>query len=617
VFIQKWLFSAISASNEDFNPQNTLCIPAVKIFVFLDLAENISFLDEHKLVSVYKDVENLSRTTITSVMIFFKSGLRSQIILNLIVLMVITVGLISIATLKITASSILKQKIVSGNILVSSIQSSIDSIFRGDPDSFQKGAEGWRLARLVRSFGRESEFNSLFIVDRDHRVIANSVEGKGGIEIHDRDMDMAISDGEVITRFGKRDRWLSWGVGNELIISAPIYLGAKIVGGIRANLSLSDVQKSIMKTQKIIFLYIVFDSIVIIIFGGFLLSRSLVKPIKELLRATEKISDGDFSQKMKDRGINEIGKLSMSFNRMSRRLEGYVKSVEKANIELKQAQDEVIRSEKLASVGRLAAGVAHEIGNPIGAILGYVHILKGGVKDRKEEEDYLKRIETESSRINTIVRDLLDFSRPSQVEVREVEINKVIDSTVSLLSPQKVLRKIRVDLYLEEDLPSVLVDENQFQQVMINLIINASDAMPDGGDLTIQTGLTSTQGEGAGSLSQRRKGDPEGIDYALLRMDYTFSGSYNRLKAAARSLEVKVSDTGCGIREEDRPKIFDPFYTTKPPGKGTGLGLTTCLRIIESFNGHIKVESRETKGTTFTILLPVAECEQRGQVTDI
>ncbi|MDY7033163.1 MAG: histidine kinase dimerization/phospho-acceptor domain-containing protein, partial [Thermodesulfobacteriota bacterium] len=431
--------------------------------------------------------------------------------MNLTVLMVFTIVLISIATLRITANGILKQKLMSGNILVNSIQSSLDSIFRGDPEAFHKGKEGWRLTRLVHSLSRERGFNTLFIFDREGRVIAHNEEGMEGTVFQDQDTNKAISSGQIITKFGKGYRWFYWGVSDELVISAPIRLGLKIVGGMRANLSLKDLQESIINTQKIIFLYIVFDAAVIIMFGGFLLSRSVVRPIERLLEATDKMGGGDFSQRMEDSGVNEISKLFMSFNRMSMRLEEHVLSLEGANVELKQIRDEVIRSEKLASVGRLAAGVAHEIGNPIGAILGYVHILLEGVDNSEEEKDYLMRIEAESNRINSIMRNLLDFSRPSDMSVKESDINRIIENTISILSPQKMLQNVNVDLQLGQGLPYVFVDENQLQQVIINLIINATDAMPDGGDITIQTketvAILGVNRSGGTLLSARRKDD--------------------------------------------------------------------------------------------------------------
>jgi signal transduction histidine kinase len=530
----------------------------------------------------------------------------------LIILTVLTVGLIGVATLKVTASSIRKEKVKSGKTLIKSIQKSIDSILLGDMESFQYNLESPRLARLIRSYGKEDEFNRLFIVDREHRIIAHSEDTLEGTIIKDDDLERAISGQEVITRFEKGDRWFYWGVSNALKISAPIYMGSDVIGGIRANLSLLDVQKSIVQTQKIILLYLLFDSVLIVAVGTFLLFRGIVKPIRGLLNATQKIALGDFSQRMEGNTINEISELSLSFNRASRKLEEYVRSIERANTELKQVQQEVIRSEKLASVGRLAAGVAHEIGNPIGAILGYIHILKSGVDNREEEAEYLKRVEAESDRINTIINDLLDFSRSSEVKVDDVDINRVIDNTISMITPQKILKDIRVDLQLEEGIPHIKASENQLRQVMVNLIINAADAMPDGGELTIQTARTMTQAVlQKGDLLFRRKNDPPDTDYSHLRKSIDRVSMHRKPEELIRYVMIKISDTGCGIKDEDIPKVFDPFYTTKPPGQGTGLGLAICLRIIESFNGRIKVETNKEGGASFTILLPVGRDNKR------
>ena len=525
--------------------------------------------------------------------------------MNLIILTLLTVGLIGASTLKVTANSIRKEKVKSGKTLIKSIQKSIDSIFMEDMETSGYNLESPKLARLIRSYAKEDELNSLFIIDRKHRVITHSEGTLEGTIIKDDDLETAISTQEVITRFEKGDRWFYWGVSNALEISAPIYLGKEVVGGIRANLSLLDVQKSIVQTQKIILLYIAFDSVLIVAVGTFLLFRGIVKPIRALLNATQKIALGDFSQRMEKSSINEMSELSLSFNRASRQLEEYAKSIEKADTELKQAQQEVIRSEKLASVGRLAAGVAHEIGNPIGAILGYVHILKSGVDNAKEKDEYIKRIEAESDRINTIINDLLYFSRSSEAEVDEVDINRVIENTISMITPQNILKNISVDLQLEQGIPHIKANENQLQQVMVNLIINAADAMPDGGELTIQTAGTMTQAIlKKGNLPFRRKDDPPDTDYSHLRKSIDRVSMHRKPEEPIRYVMIKISDTGCGIKDEDSPKVFDPFYTTKPPGRGTGLGLAICLRIIESFNGRIKVENNEQGGASFIILLP-------------
>ena len=543
----------------------------------------------------------------------FRFGLRTEIILSLILLMLAAVILISVVVIKVTEKNILEQKLESGQIIIDSLRNSIESILEEDSKAFQNEAGVRRLKRLVKLFTRKNSFTKLFILNKKNEIIVHSNSKMTGHVTSDRDIKEAMFRGKVVTRISDGNRWLYRGAVKDLTITAPVHLRSDIVGVIRGRISLADVQESIIQSQRIVLIYIIFDSIVIVVFGSILLSRVIVRPIKELLNTTEKIAEGDFSHILKNNSVNEIGKLSMALNRMSKKLKDYVGSLEKTNMELRQAQEEVIRSEKLASVGRLAAGVAHEIGNPIGAILGYAHILKSREDNSEEETDFLDRIEAESSRINTIIGNLLDFSRSSKVEVKETDINKIINDTVSLLSPQKRLKGIEMDLQLENNLPPVLVDENQLQQVLINMIMNAGDAMSHKGRLTLQTNLEINQPEEDSNMSARsgrRRGDPPDMDYSHLRRNASPPEMRHDVKKVAPHLMIRVSDTGSGIKKEDLSKIFDPFFTTKPPGKGTGLGLTNSLRIIESFNGEIKVESEEGQGTTFVILLPMGNAKK-------
>ncbi len=391
----------------------------------------------------------------------------------------------------------------------------------------------------------------------------------------------------------------------------------KIVGGIQAEVFIGDLMKNLLESQKIILITVVFDAIVLIVFGSFLLSRVLVKPVRDLVRLTKRISEGDFSQEIEATTQNEMGELIASFNRMIERLkenqdslEKYLESLESANKQLEETQEELVRTEKLASIGRFAAGVAHEVGNPLGAILGYTNILKKEGIDREEAKDYLKRIEVEIERINKIVRELLDFARPSKLEIRDVEINKIIESTLSLLSYQKDFKNVEPKLELQSDLPMIKGNESQLSQVFINIILNAIDAMPAGGVLQIQT-----RGHVIEDLNadwprriypSRRKSDPLESDYSHLRKHRPFSGGLTKFSRGERLVRVRISDTGNGIRKEDLENIFDPFFTTKAPDKGTGLGLSISLKIVESLGGEIRVESEEGKGTTFEVYFPAA-----------
>jgi signal transduction histidine kinase len=391
------------------------------------------------------------------------------------------------------------------------------------------------------------------------------------------------------------------------------------------EIPISDVTMHLIESQRMILISIILDAIVLIVFGSFLLSRVLVKPLKNLILLTQKIGTGDFSEKIEVTSSNEIGQLIGSFNKMIERLrekqeslDNYLESIELANKKLKQIQEELIRTEKLASIGRFAAGVAHEVGNPLGAILGYTSILgKDGI-NQEESKDYLKRIEKEIDRVNRIVRELLDYVRPSKFEVHDVEINKVVESTLSLISHQKNFEVIRTQLDLQPDLPTIKGDESKISQVLINIILNAIDAMPNGGVLTIQTKDYIVEDSLINSFQQfyppRRKEDPMESDYSSLRKPDPFTVILTKFSKGDQLIKIKISDTGIGIKEEDIKNIFDPFYTTKAPDKGTGLGLSVCLRIVESMEGEIKVESEEGKGSSFEIYFPIATHRENGIV---
>jgi len=229
--------------------------------------------------------------------------------------------------------------------------------------------------------------------------------------------------------------------------------------------------------------------------------------------------------------------------------------------------------------------------------------------DREESKDYLRRIEKEIERINRIVRELLDFARPSKFEIIEVEVNQVLESTLSLLSYQKNFKNIETQLDLQPNLPRIKGDASQLSQVFINIILNAVDAMENGGLLQIQTRAHIVENMDAERLQRiyprRRKSDPMESDYSRMRKADPLVALLKKFSEGERLIKIRISDTGVGIKKEDLENIFDPFFTTKAPDKGTGLGLSISLRIVESLGGEIRVESEVGKGTTFEVYFPV------------
>ena len=544
-------------------------------------------------------------------------GLRTEVIINISFLMLAAILLIGFTISNINERTIVQEKIRSGKRMIQDFQTSMDFISKDKKEFVLNDPLVKRdIQNLARLYLREKGFYELLIVDPQFNIIVSKKSELINRRSTDAFLQKAVLSGELRAEIEKSGNVLST-LYKKMILYSPLWNRGNIIGGIQMEVFIGDLTTNLLEFQKIILITVFSDAIVLIIFGSFLLSRVLVKPIKDLVRFTQKISEGDFSEKIEGTAKNEIGILIGSFNRMIDRLkedqeslENYLESLESTNKQLKQAQEDLIRTEKLASIGRFAAGVAHEVGNPLGAILGYTSMLKKEGMDLEESKDYLKRIEEEIDRINKIVRELLDFARPSKSEIRDVEINKIIESTLSLLSYQKDFKNIETQLDLQSDLPLIKGDESQLSQVFINIILNAIDAMPSGGILQIQTEghlVEYLNGDRFQRISpSRRRSDPVESDYSHLRKSDPFSVFSTKFSKGERLVKVRISDTGSGIKKEDLENIFDPFFTTKAPDKGTGLGLSISLKIVESLGGEIRVESEVGKGTTFEIYFPVS-----------
>jgi two-component system, NtrC family, sensor kinase len=321
--------------------------------------------------------------------------------------------------------------------------------------------------------------------------------------------------------------------------------------------------------------------VLLVLLLSFFITTGIIRPLREMVGATRKIAEGDLSLEIPITSKDEIGQLAESFNHMLVRLkqarqelEDYGRvleeKVEERSQQLRKIQAQLMQSEKLASLGRLASGVAHEINSPMTGILTFSHLLMRKLKDNPELQKELELIVRETTRVSTIVRGLLDFARESRPQKRPCNINELILHTLSLVERQPVFQNIRIAKNLDPQVPIILLDANQIQQVFMNILLNAADALSTGGLLTIS--------------SSHVPGDS--------------------------FVQVKFSDTGCGISEENLIRIFDPFFTTKAEKKGTGLGLAVSYGIIERHRGRIEVQSEIDRGTTFTIQLPLEASEE-------
>jgi hypothetical protein len=544
-------------------------------------------------------------------------SLRTEVVLNISFLMLAAILLIGFTISEINERNIKQEKIRYGERMIQDFQTIMDFISRDKKEfTLSHPLVQNEVQDFVRLYIKDKGFYELLIVDHQLKIIASKKPEWVNKPTTDPFMKKAIQTGELSAEIDKSGIFLSTFY-KKMVLYSPLWHQGKIIGGIQMEVPIGDLVMSLLESKRIILITIILDALVLIIFGSFLLSRVLVKPIKDLVRLTQRISDGDFSQKIEATSKNEIGQLIGSFNRMIERLkenqeslENYLESLESTNKQLKQAQEELIRTEKLASIGRFAAGVAHEVGNPLGAILGYTSILQKEGLDREESKDYLKRIVKEIERINRIVRELLDFAKPSKFEIKDVEINKVIESALSLLSYQNNFKNIETKLDLQSDLPAIKGDEFQLSQVFINIILNAIDAMPKGGILRIQTSTHVVENLDLDRIQRiyprRRKSDPTESDYSRMRKTDPLAALFKKFSEGDRLVKIRISDTGSGIKKEDLENIFDPFFTTKAPDKGTGLGLSISLRIVESLEGEIRVESEIGKGATFEVYFPAA-----------
>ncbi len=333
-------------------------------------------------------------------------------------------------------------------------------------------------------------------------------------------------------------------------------------------------------TPFILVAYIVVFAVVIAVFGTLLLSRAIIRPLKNLVEATEKISEGNFDIQVQEESQNEIGQLARAFNEMAAELAQRQKNLEsrltelgQTNRELKETRDQLIISEKLASVGKLASGVAHEIGNPLSIISGYLEMISKSKNLDEREQDLLARVDGEVKRIHQIIRELLEYSRPPSDRMEFVDVNQAIMESLKLIEVQKDFHKVKTNLYFNQALPAIPAGPNQLKQVLINLLFNALDSMPEGGSLQIRTAASDND---------------------------------------SREICIEIADSGIGIPPEHLTKIFDPFFTTKEPGKGVGLGLSVSLRLVEAMGGKIEVESVKGEGSVFRIKLKTGGdgCEQ-------
>ena len=359
-----------------------------------------------------------------------------------------------------------------------------------------------------------------------------------------------------------------------------------VLGVLDIVYSLDDIDRK-MRTSAITMAALSLGFIVIAALSvGFFVHRLVYVPLRDLETGARRLSTGNLEQTIPVRSEDEFGQLAASFNAMTVALRnsqselrewGHTleQKVAKRTQELRVAEAETARTEKLASVGLLAAGIAHELNNPLTGVLTFTSLLRKKMPDGSADAEDLDLVIRETKRCATIIRRLLDFAREKAPEKKFTDLNQVIEETARIIERPASFRDIEIAMDLDRDLPPVWVDADLIKQVIMNMLVNAQHAIEHEGNITVRSRR----------FPQPKSSEP-GIEPVPM-------------------VEISIIDTGCGIPEKNLKRIFDPFFTSKEVGKGTGLGLSVSHGIVRAHGGAIEVESTVGKGSTFRIYLPL------------
>jgi signal transduction histidine kinase len=323
-------------------------------------------------------------------------------------------------------------------------------------------------------------------------------------------------------------------------------------------------------------------TLVFVGFGAWLLRRRVVLPLDALMQGTRRISAGDLAARLAVQGPSELEQLALAFNRMGESLQADREALERAH-------EAIARGRRLAGVGQLAAGVAHEVGNPVAAILGYAEVCQRDRGASERTRELAERIGEEAMRIRTLVREMLDLSRPDALALEPMGAGELVERIAQRMRPQPLLAGVTLELALAPGLPAVEVDRRRIEQIFVNLVENAAHALRGTSEARIELGAERTRDP---ARPARRASDRDGQDHSADR--------------APDSVAFTVTDNGPGIDPEHLPYVFDPFFTTKDPGEGTGLGLWNAHRLAELLGGRLEVASQSGR-TCFRLVLPAAD----------
>lgn len=498
----------------------------------------------------------------------FYRSINTKLIALVNLVLILTILLFAIYNINVQKRQRIEEVVRGANRISDTVRNTINfAIAKNDKETIQK---------IIEKVGKQEDIRKIRIYDKEGKIIFSSSKSEIGKFLHT--ISICHKEANIKNLFkkstSKKEREI-YEINKEnrvLCLLRPISHTHSILD---MHISLLKVDKEINRNRLQILLLAIISitlvSLIIFVFG----QRFINRPIKEILAGMRGVANGNLNYSIPITSCGEFAYLANSFNQMTDNLKKAVEEIQNKEIileqkvkELDDTREQLVRSAKFASLGKLAAGVAHEINNPLAIVLNFSHILLRKLKGELSYEANLETIIKQTTRCSEIVKGLLDFAKEEPPEKKEIDINELIEKTLSLLINQSLFLNIETKKDFNVNLPKIMVDPDQLQQVFMNIMINAAEAMKDGGSLTITT-----------------------------RCDTNF-------------VEVEFTDTGCGIPSDFIDRIFDPFFTTKEVGQGIGLGLAVTYGIIQRHNGSIEVKSKEGVGTTFIVKLPIGETSQ-------
>ncbi|MFH1826069.1 MAG: ATP-binding protein [bacterium] len=492
---------------------------------------------------------------------YFRTRILFKLTLIFVLLIVILFEATTLATINISKDALSKAIISNYYRLASSVAAEIEG---------SSAKPGFEALQKYVSIAKINGRGLAYVVDLHGRVVSHPdakralqqenlkgnqavswvVAGEsGGGEFRDELGALMVGAYVPIPQFG-------WGV----VVQEPI------------NSAYFEIRR--LETNSLLF---VIAGIIMTAFVGVFFARSIERPIKALTNGTEAVAKGDLYWESEVQSVDEIGRLTSAFNKMTK--------------DLRDSQERLVLSEKLASLGTMAAGMAHEIKNPLVSLRTFTQLLDQKWEDAEFRKKFSSIIPQEIERINRIAESLLKFGKPMKPELAHVDINGLLEEVLMLFESESKKNNVRVTTTLAE-LPPIVGDAGQLQQAFVNIIKNGIESMENmGGELVVKTDI----GEVVrlGKLQQR---------HGIKRGEEMVWGEEEELEKPKPVVFIEISDSGEGIPEENLKSLFDPFFTTKMTG--TGMGLPITLRIIEEHKGSVKVKSQAKKGTTFIITLP-------------